>query len=392
MWFSSLAWGLIWVLYLSFVNVGQTFYSFGWEAILLEAGFFAMFLGPRRAEPPMLTILAIRWLEFRIMFGAGLIKLHGDSCWHDLTCLNYHYETQPMPNPLSWYMDRAPAWTHSAGVVFNHFSELVVPFAYFLPQPVASIAGIITIVFQASIMASGNLSLLNLLTMVLAIPLIDDGRLLALIRINVPELMTPGRTGKALVYAMAAMVVILSVQPLLNMLSPDQAMNASYNPLHLVGTYGAFGSVTRLRQEVIVEGTADAAPTDGSQWREYEFKGKPGDTGRMPPQIAPYHLRLDWMMWFAAMSDYSQNPWFVNFIGKLLQGDHATLGLLRTNPFPARPPRYIRARLYEYHFTTADQRRQTGQWWTRSLSGEYFPTVSLGDPAFHELLVRNGWL
>jgi hypothetical protein len=384
-WWSSLVWGLIWVLYLSFVNVGQTFYGFGWESILLEAGFFAMFLGPSHTAPPMLTILAIRWLEFRIMFGAGLIKMRGDPCWRDLTCLNYHYETQPMPNPVSWYLHRAPAWTHTAGVAFNHFSELVVPFAYFLPQPIASIAGVLTIAFQAFIMASGNLSWLNFLTMVLAIPLIADAR-------HVPELTAPGMTGRVLVYTMAAMVAVLSVRPVLNMLSPNQAMNVSYNPLRLVGTYGAFGSVTRVREEVIVEGTADAEISTTSQWREYEFKGKPGATGRMPPQIAPYHLRLDWLMWFAAMSDYSQNPWFVNFVGKLLRGDKAILGLLRTNPFPDRPPLYIRARLYEYHFTTAEERRRTGQWWTRSLSGEYFPAVSLSDPAFQRLLRQNGWL
>jgi hypothetical protein len=396
-WWSSLVWGLIWVLYLSFVNVGQTFYGFGWESILLEAGFFAMFLGPSRAEPPILAILAIRWLEFRIMFGAGLIKMRGDPCWHGLTCLNYHYETQPMPNPLSWYLHRSPAWTHTAGVAFNHFSELVVPFAYFLPQPVASIAGVLTIVFQAFIMASGNLSWLNFLTMVLAIPLIDDRliddvRLAALIHVHVPELAAPGMTSRVLVYAMAAIVIALSVRPVLNMMSPDQTMNASYNPLHLVGTYGAFGGITRVREEVIVEGTADAAISATSQWREYEFKGKPGATGRMPPQIAPYHLRLDWLMWFAAMSDYSQNPWFVNFVGKLLQGDKAILGLLRTNPFPDKPPNYIRARLYEYHFTTADERRRTGQWWTRSLTEEYFPAVSLSDPAFRGFLKQNGWL
>ena len=384
-WWSSLLWGLIWALYMSFVNVGQTFYAFGWESILLEAGFFAMFLGPSRVEPPMLAILAIRWLEFRIMFGAGLIKMRGDPCWRDRTCLNYHYETQPMPNPLSWYLHRAPVWTHTAGVAFNHFSELIVPFAYFLPQPIASIAGVITIVFQASIMASGNLSWLNLLTIVLAIPLIADFR-------HAPQLAAPGMTCRILVYAMAAMVIVMSIRPVVNMLSPDQAMNASYNPLHLVGTYGAFGGVTRVREEVIVEGTADAVLSATSEWREYEFKGKPGTTGRMPPQIAPYHLRLDWLMWFAAMSDYSQNPWFVNFVGKLLQGDKPILALLRTNPFPDQPPRYIQARLYEFHFTTADERRRTGQWWTRSLTGEYFPAVSLSDPAFHRLLEQNGWL
>jgi len=281
---------------------------------------------------------------------------------------------------------------YPGGVLFNHFSELLVPFAYFLPQPIPSIAGLITIIFQATIMASGNLSWLNFLTIILAIPLIDDARLSALIHIHAPELAKPGRMGQTLVFAMAAMVVILSIRPVLNMLSPDQAMNASYNPLHLVGTYGAFGSVTRVRQEVIVEGTEDDAASAPAQWREYEFKGKPGDPGRMPPLIAPYHLRVEWMMWFAAMSDYSSSPWFVNFMAKLLEGDRAVLGLLRTNPFPGKPPRYVRARLYEFHFTTPEQRRKTGSWWNRTFSGEYFPPVSLQDPAFREILERHQWL
>jgi hypothetical protein len=133
--------GALWVLYISFVNVGQTFYAFGWESILLEACFYAIFLGSRRTTPQTIGIWLLRWLLFRLMFGAGLIKMRGDPCWRDLTCLDYHYETQPMPNPLSWFFHWAPAWTHQSGVLFNHFSELVVPFAYFLPQPISAIAG-----------------------------------------------------------------------------------------------------------------------------------------------------------------------------------------------------------------------------------------------------------
>ena len=136
-WFNALVWAGIWVFYISFVNVGQTFYAFGWESILLEAGFFAIFLGARSATTPLMTIYLLRWLEFRVMFGAGLIKMRGDPCWRNLTCLDYHYETQPMPNPLSWYFHNAPQWTHEAGVAFNHFAELFVPFCYFLPQPIA---------------------------------------------------------------------------------------------------------------------------------------------------------------------------------------------------------------------------------------------------------------
>src|SRR5262249_24994542 len=149
-----------------------------------------------------------------------------------------------------------------------------------------------------------------------------------------------------------------------------------FNPFHLVGTYGAFGSVTRERYEVVVEGTDEGFPTPATKWREYEFRGKPTDTGRCPPQVAPYHLRLDWLMWFAAMSDYSQHPWFVHFMGKLLEGDPATLSLLRNNPFPDHPPRYVRAELYLYQFTNREERRATGQWWKRRYAEEYFPAVS----------------
>jgi hypothetical protein len=391
-WLAALTWAILWLLYLSFVNVGQTFYGFGWESILLEGGFFAVFLGAATVTPPTLALWAFRWLEFRVMFGAGLIKLRGDTCWHDLTCLNYHYETQPMPNPLSWYFHWAPQWTHPVGVAFNHFSELLVPFFYFAPQPAASIAALLTIVFQGLIMASGNLSWLNFLTIVLAIPLIDGRWLATWIPIRIPELQPPHAIHKYIVVAMAALVVALSIQPVINMLSPQQAMNASYNPFHLVGTYGAFGSITRTRYEVIVEGTADTSLTATTQWREYEFKGKPGDTSRMPPQIAPYHLRLDWLMWFAAMSRYEDQPWFVNFVAKLLEGDAPVLSLLRSNPFPNHPPRYVRARLYEYHFTTPAERKATGQWWTRQFAGEWFPPVSLDDPAFRGVLLRQGWL
>ncbi|HVW87046.1 MAG TPA: lipase maturation factor family protein [Bryobacteraceae bacterium] len=390
-WLAALIWGLMSILYVSFVNVGQTFYGFGWESILLEAGFFSMFLGTDRVAPQMANIWILRWLEFRVMFGAGLIKLRGDPCWRDLTCLNYHYETQPMPNPLSWYFHQAPEWTHRAGVAFNHFAELLVPFGYFLPQPVASIAGVITIVFQGMIMASGNLSWLNFLTIVLAVPLIDGRYFAWILPWRVPELQAAGTIHRGMVVALAILVVWLSVRPVRNMLSPRQVMNTSFNPLHLVGTYGAFGGITRQRYEVIVEGTDESALTPATKWREYEFKGKPGDPARMPPQIAPYHLRLDWLMWFAAMGQYYQHPWFVHFVAKLLEGDQATLGLLRSNPFPNQPPKYVRAELYRYAFSTSGEQRKSGHWWQRELVGMWFPPVSLDDPQFRRVLAMQGW-
>ncbi len=392
MWLSVLTWALLWVLYLSFVNAGQIFYGFGWESILLEAGFFAIFTGSARSAPDRIPIWILRWVLFRVMFGAGLIKWRGDPCWRDLSCLDYHYETQPMPNPLSWYLHWAPPWTHRAGVLFNHFVELVVPFGYFAPQPVSTIAGLFTIAFQLLLLSSGNLSWLNLLTIVLAATTLDGRFLSALLRIAPPATNPPHRLRRPVMVGLAAVVAILSVPPIINMLSPGQLMNFNYNPLHLVNTYGAFGSVTRTRNEVIVEGADDAVLTPSTRWREYEFKGKPGDLLRRPPQVAPYHLRLDWLMWFAAMSPYYEHPWFVHFLAKLLQGDEATLGLLRSNPFPQRPPRYVRALRYEYHFTTPTERKETGRWWQRQLVDVYLPPVSLDNPSLRRLLEQEGWM
>jgi hypothetical protein len=388
---SAASWALLWVLYLSFVNVGQTFYAFGWESILLEAGFYAIFLGSRTSAPQFIMILLLRWLCFRVMFGAGLIKLRGDPCWRDMTCLDYHYETQPMPNPLSWYFHFGPEWTRRAGVWFNHFAELIVPFGYFLPQPVASAAALVTILFQASIAASGNLSWLNLLTIVLAIPALDDRILRLVLPTRTPALHDSSVPHKTVVAALAVLVVWLSIRPVRNMLSPRQVMNTAYNPLHLVGTYGAFGSITRVRYEIVVEGTTADVILDSTKWREYEFRGKPGAPDRLPPQIAPYHLRLDWLMWFAAMSTYSDHPWFVHFMDKLLEGDAATLSLLRSNPFSDIPPVHVRASLYRYRFSTPDERRRTGLWWTREPVGLYFPAVSLRTPGFRRVLELQGW-
>ena len=373
---SAAVWTSLWMLYLSFVNVGQTFYGFGWESMLLETGFFAIFLGGSTTTPSAIVMWMLRWILFRDMFGAGLIKLRGDACWRNLTCLNYYFETQPIPNALSWYFHWLPAGVHRIGVLFNHVVELGVPFLYFLPQPWAAIGGLLTIVFQLALILSGNLSWLNWLTIVLCIPTIDD-RWLSWLRVAPPALHAPDLLQRGIVYAFGAVVVVMSVKPTINMLSPMQMMNYSYNPLHLVNTYGAFGSITQMRHEIVIEGT-DAETVNGSTvWREYEFKGKPGDPTRLPPQIAPYHLRLDWLMWFAAMSEPNEHPWFVALLAKLLEGDRATLGLLKTNPFPGHPPRYVRATYYAYRFSTPEERRRTGRWWNRELLGLYYPPVAL---------------
>jgi hypothetical protein len=372
---AAAVWAALWVLYLSFVNVGQTFYSFGWETLLCEVGFFTIFAGGSRAAPSIWLIMIWRWTLFRLMFGAGLIKLRGDSCWRDLTCLDYYFETQPMPNPLSWFFHWMPHGVHAAGVVFNHVAEVALPFAYFAPQPFASIAGVLTIVFQGILILSGNLSWLNWLTLILCIPLIDD-RWLSWLPVHPPEALSIDPVYQMTMYVVTALVALLSIPPVLNLLSSGQLMNASFEPFHLVNTYGAFGSITRDRYEIVIEGS-DSPTIDDAIWREYEFKGKPGDPARRPPQVAPYHMRLDWLMWFESMSPAPQSGWFFNLLAGLLEGNSETLSLLRANPFPDKPPRFIRAQYYKYNFTTPDERRTTGRWWNRQLVVTFYGPVAL---------------
>ena len=388
---SVAVWGLLWVIYLSFVNIGQTFYGFGWESMLLEGGFLAIFLGAANSAPQAIVIWLFRWLVFRVMFGAGLIKLRGDPCWRQLTCLDYHFETQPMPNPLSWYFHWLPGWVHKGGVIFNHLAELPAPFFCFAPQPVAAVAGLVIIIFQLSIMVSGNFSWLSLLTIVLAFSALSDAQLSRLVPVTPPQLTQPLQFQVAATWGLALLVIFLSVRPVRNLLSREQVMNTSYNPLHLVNTYGAFGSITKERYEIVIEGSDEALATATTRWREYEFRGKPGDPLKMAPQIAPYHLRLDWLMWFAAMPSFYYDPWFIHLLKRLLDGDPATLSLLKGNPFPAAPPRLIRALHYRYRFSTPDERSRTGMWWQRELARTYFPVVSLADPTLRELLQQLGY-
>lgn len=377
LWMSVLIWLVLWALYLSIVNVGRIFYSFGWESLLLEAGFLAAFLGTSRVAPPLPMIWLLRWLVFRLEFGAGLIKMRGDRCWRDLTCLHHHHETQPMPGPLSRWFHLLPGRVHKVEVLANHVTQLVVPFGLFAPQPVAGIAGVAIVVTQVWLVLSGNFSWLNVLTIVLAASAFSNDALARWVPVSPPVTFdaTP-LWFTAVVAALTVLVVGLSWWPVRNMVSRRQVMNSSFNRLHLVNAYGAFGSVTRVRREIVIEGTDEAEPGPGTAWREYEFKGKPGDVRRRPPQIAPYHLRLDWLMWFAALSPGYAEPWFVPFLAKLLDNDPPTLRLLRSNPFPDRPPTYVRARVYRYRFTTRRERRETGAWWARELIGEYLPPVA----------------
>jgi hypothetical protein len=385
-WVSVGAWLLLWVLYLSIANVGQSFFGFGWESMLLEAGFFTAFLGPSHVQPPVLPILILRWMLFRTELGAGLIKLRHDPCWRDLTCLYYHYETQPLPNPLSWYFHRLPAAFHRVSVVFSHFVQVIVPFGLFAPQPIASIAAALILFHQLWLIISGNYSWLNWLTAILGLAGFSDRILAAVIPLIPPPLVQRAPAFDILIYLVSAATVLLSVQPVLNLFSKNQIMNYSYNRFHLVNTYGAFGSVGRERYEIVMEGASDRVITPATEWKEYGFKGKPGDPKRMPPQIAPYHLRLDWLIWFLPFSVVvtgsgirvrGYDVWFLRCIQKLLTGDRAILRLMGKNPFAEVPPTFIRALFYRYRYTDWETKRQTGAWWTREPLGTYLDPISL---------------
>ncbi|MCM2513916.1 lipase maturation factor family protein [Streptomyces griseoincarnatus] len=371
LWAAMLLWLVPWVLYLSIVNVGQTWYAFGWESLLLEVGFLGVFLGNDEVAPPVVVLFLLRWVLFRVEFGAGLIKMRGDECWRRLTCLDHHHETQPMPGPLSWFFHRLPKPLHRVETAANHVTQLVVPFLLFAPQPVASAAAALMIVTQLWLVLSGNFAWLNWITVVLALPAVAWPS-------DPPPVGDAPLWYVVVVLAVSALLLALSHAPVRNMLSRRQVMNRSFDPLHLVNTYGAFGTVSRVRHEVVLEGTADETPREDSEWREYEFKGKPGDPRRWPRQFAPYHLRLDWLMWFAALSPAYASPWFGGLVERLLENDPDTLRLLRRSPFPAdAPPRHVRARLFRYRFTTWRELRETGACWERTCVREFFPPTRL---------------
>lgn len=388
-WISAIIWGILWLLYLSIVNVGQIFYSFGWETMLLEAGFLAIFMGSKKIAVPLLMILLLRWMLFRVEFGSGLIKIRGDECWRDLTCLNYHHETQPMPNPFSWFFHNLPLWMHRLEAIGNHFFQLAVPWGLFFPQPIAGIAAGLIIISQLWLVFSGNFSWLNWMVIILAFSGFSNIHLRKIFPTGPPAL-SRSIIHQGLVIVITVLIVVLSWWPVRNLFSERQLMNASFNSYHLVNAYGAFGSVTKKRYEIIIEGTNDATVMPQTKWLEYEFKGKPGNTKYLPRQFAPYHLRLDWLMWFLPFRlaftlegralgpyQYQYEEWFIKFMEKLLQDDKEVLKLIRKNPFPGSPPQFIRARVYLYKFTTPQERRATGAWWKRELVGEYLPASSL---------------
>ncbi|HWK76787.1 lipase maturation factor family protein [Microbacterium sp.] len=366
-WVPMICFLLLWFGYMSISSIGQTFYGFGWEMLLLEAGFLAAFLGSRNEPPPTVVIVLFWWLVFRLEFGAGMIKIRGGREWRDLTALTYHHETQPMPGPLSRQAHLLPRWFHKGEVLGNHFAQLIVPFfmfapilGLFVPGPVPAIvgavAGAIVILTQAWLVITGNFAWLNWATIVIAFSAIS---------LPSARTMAPGIPLYWLIITslVGILYLALSWPALRNLFARRQLMNASFNRWQLANAYGAFGTVTKERIEIVVEGTPAADP-DAGDWREYDFKGKPGDVRRVPRQFAPYHLRLDWLMWFLPLGR-SLEDWFTVFLVRLLEADAPTLAMLRRDPFDGERPVWVQAVSYRYRFTTREEKRATGAVWVR---------------------------
>ena len=380
-WSMLAVFGAMWAMYLSIVSVGQIFYGYGWESMLLECGALMGLLGSHAVPPPAVMMLFLAWLLIRLEFGAGMIKMRGDASWRDLTAMDHHHETQPMPGPLSRTAHLMPRWWHRAEVLGSHAVQLGIIWLVLAPQPVASFAACAVIATQLFLVMTGNYAWLNWLTILVACAAISDGFWRWLLGgpfpgwswFGVPLKADGGGAGAdvssplwwtALVAAAFAGLAVLSRKPLANLFSSHQLMNASFDRFHLVNAYGAFGSMTERRYEVLIEGTEDAAGQEAAEatWRAYEFRGKPGDLRRLPRQVAPYHLRLDWQMWFLALRPGAE-PWFVALLERLADGDPGVRRLLARDPFDGRAPAALRVRYSLYRFARREERRDGGARW-----------------------------
>ena len=378
----------LWVFYLSLVTVGQAFLSFQWDVLLLEAGFLAIFFAPlqlretftRASQPSTAFLWLLRWLLFRLIFASGFVKLASDEVWRNLTALNFHYETQPLPTSLGWYAHQLPEWFQKASVIGMFAAEMVVPFLIFAPRRLRAAGCIGLVGLQMLIILTGNYCFFNLLTIALCLLLIDDvtwkGLLTKRFMPAIRFIEQPPRRYKRICIAIVATLLLLlsgirfTGQLFRDAQFPDVAWIA---PFRSVNTYGLFADMTESRPEIIVEGSNDRVT-----WQTYQFRWKPGDLTAAPKWVAPHQPRLDWQMWFAALQgSYQRTPWFLNFMGALLQGKPKVLQLLADNPFPDTPPRYIRATLYDYRFTDLATKRSEGTWWHREWKSMYCPAISL---------------
>ncbi len=326
-----------------------------------------------------------RWLVFRLYFLSGAVKLmSGDPTWRNLSALSFHWHTQPLPTVVAWYADKLPAGFQHFATAATLVIEVGMPLLIFFPRRMRMFGAWWLILLQVLIFITGNYTFFNLLTLALTLFLFDDQALARFVPVLHRDRIAEGAEDRRAPYiasAVGILVMVLSLSHLVETFNGrlPAVLNAPLRyaaPLQIVNTYGLFAVMTTERIEIILEGSAD-----GQTWKPYEFKYKPGDVNRAPAWVAPYQPRLDWQMWFAALSNYQTNPWFVSLTLRLLEGSPDVEALLGNNPFPNQPPRYIRAMAYEYTFTDSATRRRTGAWWKREPRGLYLPAVGLRSAA-----------
>ena len=374
-----------WLAYLSFVSVGWPFMSFQWDALLLETTFTAAFFVPwrmstggrTRGEPNPFARLALWWLLFRLVFRSGYVKLaSGDPTWASLTALEYHYWTQPLPTALGWFAHTLPSWFQKLSCVAMFVVELGAPCLIWVPRVWARRAAAGSIgALMVLVAMTGNYGFFNLLTLVLCIPLLDDRLLARFPAIPGPE----PRAGPLPAGAVAGPVLIITVTAALFFVGtfgagPPRWLGPLY-PFSTFNNYGLFTTMTTERREIEIQGTHD-----GEHWVPYVFKFKPGPIDRAPGLVAPHQPRLDWQMWFAALSDYRRNAWLTAMMRLLLEGNATVAGLLHENPFEDEPPAQVRALIYRYRPTSIEELRKSGDWWKRDERALYAPILGAPIP------------
>ncbi len=392
---------LLWLFYLSIVVAGQDFLGFQWDSLLLEAGLLAVLMAPWRLRlgratdfPWAFTVWLVRWLLFRLVFLSGVVKLASrDPAWSGWNALEFHYETQPLPTWTSWYIHQMPPWFHWLSVGFMFYAELVAPFFIFGPRPIRRVGFASLVLLQLLIAGTGNYGFFNLLSVVLCLTVLDDQdwewlRKIASARrkpieSEVEDVSESSGAGghwsmprRVVAGAMGAILFVVTTVEMLERISPGIVsphglivLSQWIEPLRSTNSYGLFAVMTTERPEIIVEGSED-----GTSWKPYQFRWKPGELDRRPRFTTPHMPRLDWQLWFAALArDCRMQPWFLRFERKLLQGSPEVLSLLGENPFPNRPPRFVRARLELYAFT----RWGSADWWTRQDQGIFCPPLEL---------------
>ena len=411
---------MLYLLYLSFVNVSRDFLSFQWDILLLETGFLStVFVLCKTSEFATKVITWLfRLLVFKLMFMSGLVKLYThDETWANMTALTYHYYTQPLPNPLSFFVHQLPRWFHLFSCALMFVIELIVPLFIFGGRFLRQAAALLFIGFQLVIIATGNYCFFNLLTIFLCIWLVDDSMLEKLLPDSIvmkfhrpqeisdtdqifsrqiahqlidlnslnPRNIISTNIIRSLIIILASIIIVTDAFFIIirSPVNPTiisniiQMINPLINPLanfHLNNPYGLFATMTTTRNEIVIQGTNDLK---SNAWLDYEFFFKPQNPKNIPAQVAPYQPRLDWQMWFAALSSYREQPWFVNFCIKLLEGEASVLRLLKYNPYPDHPPKYLRAIIYEYKFNNLEVYARSGEYWSREYREEYMPVINL---------------